>query len=184
MGSVHSISPTRKCDSPSLAGGLAEAPPDRSQDFWPAQPGPARTSPTDRRDQHAHGEARLAHGCKNRCGMATPSEWLARLSVSHRSAADSRCIVDMSIRCRALGKAPPSSILRDFASDIGAHTDANYSARVNFGDPLQASDAAAACAIARPNQSGRSLSPLSEGSAGYCGHAAERIAPLGCARYY
>src|ERR1035438_4137104 len=55
MGSVHSISPTRKCDSPPLAGELAEAPPDRSQDFWPTQPGPARTSPTDRRDPHAHG---------------------------------------------------------------------------------------------------------------------------------
>src|SRR6202021_3991936 len=87
MGSVHSISPTRKYDSPPLAGGLVEVPPDRSQDFGPTQPGPARTSPTDRRDPRAHGRVRLTHGCKNRCGMAPPSVWLARLSVSHRSAA-------------------------------------------------------------------------------------------------
>src|ERR1035438_4277518 len=84
MGSVHAISPTKDCDSPRLAGGLAEAPPDRSQGLWPAQPGPARTLPTDRRHPHAHGEARSAHGCENTCGMAPPSVWLARLSVSHR----------------------------------------------------------------------------------------------------
>ena len=91
MGSVHTISPTEDCDSLPLAGGLAEAPPGRTQGFWPAQPGPARTLPTDRRDPRAHGEARLAHGCKNIFDRAPPSVWLAAfqyLTVIH---SDSRC---------------------------------------------------------------------------------------------
>jgi hypothetical protein len=118
IGSVHAISPTKDCDSPPLAGGLAEAPPDRSQDFWPAQPGPARTLPTDRRDPHGHGEAHSAHGCENTCGMAPPSVWLARLSVSHRRAADSRCTVVNPLPGAADGtetrQAPLSSTLGDF----------------------------------------------------------------------
>jgi hypothetical protein len=53
--------------------------------------------PTDRRDPHAHGEARAAHGCESTCRMARPSVWSARLSVSHRSAADSLCTVVISV---------------------------------------------------------------------------------------
>jgi len=71
MGSVHAISPTRDCDSLTPAGGLAEAPPDRCQGFWPAQPGPTRTSPTDHRDPREHGEARWAHDCENTCGATS-----------------------------------------------------------------------------------------------------------------
>ena len=38
-----------------------------------------RTLPTDRRDPRGHEEARSTHGCKNKCGMAAPLRWLARL---------------------------------------------------------------------------------------------------------
>jgi len=55
-------------------------------------------------------EARLAHAV-NRCAMAPPSVWLARLSVSHRTAVDSRCIVVNSLPARlwvpGLGSFPP-----------------------------------------------------------------------------
>jgi len=39
----------------------------------------------------------------NRCAMAPPSVWLARLSVSHRTAVDSRCIVVNSLPGAAVG---------------------------------------------------------------------------------
>jgi hypothetical protein len=96
---MHAISPTEDSDSPPLAGGLAEATPDRSQGFLPAQAGQARTLPTDRRDPHGHGEARSTNGCENTRGTAPPSVWLARfqyLTVVRRISA-----ALLSIRCRA-----------------------------------------------------------------------------------
>jgi hypothetical protein len=73
--------------------------------------------PTDRRDPHGHGEVRSAHGCENTCGMAPPSVWLARLSVSHRRAADSRCTVVNPLPAAAVNaetrRVPLSSTLDD-----------------------------------------------------------------------
>jgi hypothetical protein len=74
--------------------------------------------PTDRRDPHGRGEARSAHGCENTHGMAPPSVWSARLSVSHRRAADSRCTVVNPVPGAAVGtetgQATLSSALGDF----------------------------------------------------------------------
>jgi hypothetical protein len=101
MGSVHAISPTRDCDSLTPAGGLAEAPPDRCQGFWPAQPGPTRTSPTDHRDPREHGEARWAHDCENTRG--TTSTVGAPFSISPPCGGFAALL---SIRCRARRWAP------------------------------------------------------------------------------
>ncbi len=121
--SVSSVTCTSRTRSPELRWEafmpfLQQAPPDRSQGFWPAQPGPARTSPTDRRDPHAHGEARLAHGCENTCGMAPPSVWLARLSVSHRRAADSRCTVVNPLPGAAVGTETRQVLLSSALGDF------------------------------------------------------------------
>ena len=82
---------------------LQQAPPDRSLGFWPAQPGPAATLQTDRRDPHGHAEARSANGCENTCGLAPPLVWLARLSVSHHRAEESRCTVVNLLPATAMG---------------------------------------------------------------------------------